>query len=74
MVTARAVAYSDKLLNRATPLVKKWGRIALMKQVNDEEKKVLLDVANKKKLILEKEYKYKLFDWDIDRIIYILKK
>ena len=74
LVTARAVAYSDKLLNRATPLVKKWWRIALMKQVNDEEKKVLLDVANKKKLVLEKEYPYNLFDWDIDRVIYVLKK
>ncbi len=74
LVTARAVAYSDKLLNRATPLVKKWWRIALMKQVNDEEKNILLDVANKKKLTLEREYKYKLFDWDIDRVIYILKK
>ena len=74
LVTARAVAYSDKLLNRATPLVKKEWKIALMKQVNEEEKKVLLNVANKKKLVLEKEYKYKLFDWDIDRIIYILRK
>ena len=74
LVTARAVAYSDKLLNWATPLVKKWWRIALMKQVNDEEKKVLLDTAKKKKLILEKEYNYKLFDWDIERVIYILKK
>ena len=74
LVTARAVAYSDKLLNRATPLVKKWGRIALMKQVNDEEKKVLLDTAGKKKLILENEYDYKLFEWDIDRVIYILRK
>ena len=74
LVTARAVAYSDKLLNRAAPLVKKWWRIALMKQVNDEEKKVLLDTAKKKKLILEKEYNYKLFDWDIERVIYILKK
>ncbi len=74
LVTARAVAYSDKLLNRATPLVKKWWRIALMKQVNDEEKKVLLNTAKKKKLILEKEYNYKLFEWDIDRVIYILKK
>ena len=74
LVTARAVAYSDKLLNRATPLVKKWWRIALMKQVNEEEKKVLIDTANKKKLVLEKEYKYKLFEWDIDRIIYILRK
>lgn len=74
LVTARAVAYSDKLLNRATPLVKKWWRIALMKQVNDEEKIVLLNIANQKNLVLEKEYNYKLFDWDIDRVIYILRK
>ncbi len=74
LVTARAVAYSDKLLNRATPLVKKEWNIALMKQVNNEEKQVLLDVAKRKNLVLEKEYKYKLFDWDIERIIYILKK
>lgn len=74
LVTARAVAYADKLLNRATPLIKKWWRIALMKQVNDKEKKVLLDIAKKKKLALENEYYYKLFDWDIDRVIYILKK
>ena len=74
LVTARAVAYSDELLNWATPLIKKWWRIALMKQVNDEEKKVLQNTAKKKKLVLEKEYQYKLFDWDIDRIIYILIK
>ncbi len=74
LVTARAVAYSDKLLNRATPLIKKWWKIALMKQVNDEEKKVLLGTAKKKKLVLEKEHKYKLFDWDIERAIYILRK
>ena len=74
LVTARAVAYSDKLLNRVTPLVKKWWRIALMKQVNDEEKEVLLNIAKKKNLTLESEYNYKLFDWDIERVIYILKK
>jgi len=74
LVTARAVAYSDKLLNRATPLVKKWWNIALMKQVNDEEKKVLLDVTKRKNLVLIKEHHYKLFDWDIERVIYILSK
>ena len=74
LITARAVAYSDKLLNRATPLVKKWWRIALMKQVNNEERKVLLDTAKNKKLIFEKEHKYQLFDWDIERVIYILRK
>jgi hypothetical protein len=25
-------------------------------------------------LVLEKEYNYKLFEWDIDRVIYILRK
>ena len=74
LVTARAVAYSDKLLNRATPLVNKWWKIALMKQVNSEEKKVLLNEASKRNLFLEKEHYYHLFDWDIDRVIYILWK
>ena len=73
LVTARAVAYSDKLLNWATPLVKNWWRIALMKQVNNEEKEILLDTAKKKNFVLEKEYNYKLFDWDIDRVIYIIR-
>ena len=74
LVTARAVAYADKLLDWATPIVKKWWRIALMKQVNDEEKWVLLSVMKKKKLSLESEHRYKLFDSDINRVIYILKK
>ena len=74
LVTARAVAYSDKLLNRATPLLKNGWRIALMKQVNNEEKMVLLDVAKKKKLTLEIEHNYQLFEWDIERVIYVLKK
>ncbi len=74
LITARAVAYSDKLLNRATPLMKKWWLIALMKQFNVEEKNVLAKIAQKKNLFLEKEYHYKLFDWDIERVIYILRK
>lgn len=74
LVTARAVAYSDKLLNRATPLVKKWWKFALMKQANDDEKAVLLDVAKQKNLTLETEHHYKLFEWDIERVIYILNK
>lgn len=74
LVTARAVAYSDKLLNWATPLIKKWWRIALMKQQNDEEKQVLINEAKKNKLALETEYKYKLFQDDINRVIYVLKK
>ncbi|MBQ5945718.1 hypothetical protein IJL65_05070 [bacterium] len=45
-----------------------------MKQVNDEEKNIMLDTAKKKNLTLETEHKYKLFDGDIDRVIYILRK
>jgi hypothetical protein len=45
-----------------------------MKQVNEEEKEILIETAKKKNLALELEYKYKLFEDDIDRIIYILKK
>ena len=74
LVTARAVAYADKLLNRASPIVKRWWRIALMKQVNDEEKNIMLSVMKKKNLALEKEIHYKLFEDDIDRVIYIIKK
>ena len=74
LVTARAVAYADKILNRATPIVKKWGRFALMKQVNEKEKEVLLKEAKKKNLTLETEHHYKLFEWDIDRVIYILRE
>jgi hypothetical protein len=45
-----------------------------MKQQNDEEKQVLINEANKNKLALETEYKYKLFQDDINRVIYVLKK
>ena len=74
LITARAVAYSDKLLKWILPHVKKWGKIALMKEENNEEKAILLGIIRKKNLILETEYKYKLFDEDINRVIYILKK
>ena len=74
LVTARAVAYADKLLNWANPLVKEWGRIALMKQPNDEENSIILKEIKKKKLSLETEYHYQLFDGDIERVIYVLEK
>ena len=45
-----------------------------MKQVNDEEKKVLIDTVKKRNLVWENEHYYKLFDGDIDRVIYVLKR
>ena len=74
LITARAVAYSDKLLNWVTPLVKKNWKIALMKQANGDEKNVILSECKKKNLTLEVEHHYTLFEWDIDRVIYVLKR
>lgn len=73
-VTARAVAYSDTLLDRSTPLLKARGKIILYKVRDREEKKVLLKSAKKRWLKLIKEHHYQLFDGDIDRVIYVLEK
>ena len=45
-----------------------------MKQVNNEERLVILNEIKKKNLTLETEHHYQLFDGDIDRVIYVLKK
>ena len=74
VLTARAVAYSDKLLWWSYWLIKKWWYFLLMKQVIDEEKEVLLNLCKKYHLTLEKELKYHLYDGDIDRVIYVIKK
>lgn len=74
IITARAVAYVDKLLEWSYPLLKKWGHFLLMKQKLPEEKEVLLQYCEKKNLTLVSEYEYQLFDRDIQRIIYVIKK
>ena len=74
VVTARAVAYSDKLIKWANPLLKKWWYFLFMKQVIEEEKSVLKQLCKKYHLIIERELKYKLYEDDIDRVIYVIKK
>lgn len=74
LLTARAVAYSDKLLKRAYPLVKKEGAFVLMKQEIAEERELLLQLCKKYRLNLEQERKYQLFEGDIPRVIYVLRK
>lgn len=74
LVTARAVAYADKIITRSYPIIKKWWKLALMKQENSEEKEILLKTAKKYKLELTTEHKYKLYEEDINRVIYILYK
>ncbi|MDR0282840.1 MAG: 16S rRNA (guanine(527)-N(7))-methyltransferase RsmG [Candidatus Peribacteria bacterium] len=73
-IVARAVAYVDKLIPRSYHLLKKGGHFILMKQINPQEREKLLQIAKERNLILEKEHKYSLFDEDIERVIYVLKK
>lgn len=73
-VTARAVSYIDKLLPQVHHLVKKWGRLILYKQYSPEESQDIIHFGKKYRLVVQKKHKYQLFDWDIPRIIYVLKK
>ncbi len=74
IVTARAVAYADKVIPRCNPLVKKWWILCLYKEVKQEEREEILQQCKKKKLTLEREHKYRLFEGDIERVIYVLRK
>ena len=73
-VTARAVGYIDKLLPRVHHLVKKGGRLVLYKQYSPEESQDIVYFGKKYRFVVQKKHKYKLFEWDIQRIIYVLKK
>lgn len=74
VVTARAVAYIDKLLEWSYHLLGKWWYFIFFKPVSEEEKKELLKLCKKYKLDILKTHRYKLFEEDIERIIYVLKK
>jgi len=71
---ARAVGYIDKLLEWSYGLVKKWWFFCLYKQKSEEEFSDLKKLCNLKKLEIVKVHNYSLFEWDIDRVIYLLKK
>jgi 16S rRNA (guanine527-N7)-methyltransferase len=60
-ITARAVAYVDKLIPRSVHLLKKGGTLLLWKQKNEEEKAALLEVCKTWKLRLVREHSYCLF-------------
>ena len=74
IITARAVAYSDKLLKRSYSHLKSWGCFIFMKQKDDDERSLLLELCKKYHLSLEKEIEYSLFEEDIQRVIYVLRK
>lgn len=73
-VTVRAVGYIDKLLPRVHRLVKKGGHLVLYKQYTPEESEDIVYFGKKYRFVVQKKHTYKLFDWDIQKIIYVLKK
>lgn len=74
VMVSRAVAYVDKLIDVSYHLVRNGGYFILYKQHIAEEKKLLNDICDKKNLILAFEHHYSLFDWDVERVLYIIKK
>lgn len=73
-ITSRAVWYVDKLIPRSYKLLKKWGLYVFFKQVDMEEKTDLMALCHEKNMELVWEHIYKLFDDDIERVIYIVQK
>jgi len=74
ILTARAVAYIDKLLKFTKYLVKKWWYFVLYKLDSPEEYQDILKNCKKYNLKLIKKHPYTLFDDDIQRMIYVLQK
>ena len=73
-VTARAVSYIDKLLPQIHHLVKKGGKLILYKQYTPEESQDIIHFGKRYRFVVQKKHRYQLFDGDIPRIIYVLKK
>ena len=74
VITARAVAYVDKLLPWTKHLLKQWWCRVLYKQVDEIERQDLIRLCGQLNLKLEKRHNYKLFEWDIDRVIYVIRR
>lgn len=73
-VTARAVAYIDKLIPWSYDLLKKLGHFVIYKQYEQSEYESLKNICKKYKLDIKEKHKYFLFDGDIERVIYVIKK
>lgn len=74
VITARAVAYVDKLLPWTKHLLKQGWIWILFKQVDEQERQDLLQLCGEMNLRLEKRYTYKLFEEDIERVIYVVRR
>lgn len=73
IITARAVAYADKIITRAVPLIKDWGLLILYKELKTEERLDIYRQCKKFGLQLVQEHFYTLFEGDIERVIYVIE-
>lgn len=74
LVTARWVAYADKILQRAVPKTKRQWRILLWKQFTFEENADIRELCHQYNLYPERDHHYTL-SWDeTKRVIYCLRK
>lgn len=79
VVTARAVAYADKIIPRCLPLCKKWGIICLYKENKEGEHYDIVSQCKYHHLTILHEHQYilecdKNRDIPTQRILYILQK
>ena len=72
-LTARAVAYIDKLRPRSQKLLKKWWRMILYKLRSEEENADIKKLCKRERLSLEAEHHYKLYKEDVERVIYVIR-
>lgn len=74
IITARAVAYADILLDRIHPLLKPGGSMVLYKLDTEEENHIITDRCSAHHYDIIQQYHYQL-SWDITkRILWILTK
>ena len=73
-VTARAVAYFDKLFPRIDNLLKPWGTVILYKLYTPEEDRLIYKTCTQQHRTFIKKQSYTLPDDDVKRCLYVLKK
>lgn len=74
LVTARAVAYADTIIPRCVPLCRSWWLICLYKEHKPAEHDEIITQCNKHNLIIEQAHEYRLFEGDIQRVLYVLRR
>ena len=73
IVTARGVAYADKLFRWIYPLLEKWGYMILRKLFTQEEDDMILGLIRQYDMTLTALHHYVLEDDDVERVVYVIQ-